>query len=157
MQGGTCGTENCDRRGLIYSAWPIRVGWVAGSGWMPIWLTNADQLRSAHAEPGSQSNQPQSGRVTCGSSVKSVFWIWSLRPGCSKVSWDLWKGTIASVPLFSHSFNQNYQNIAYPLDIVFIFDRCCCSWQNIFIHGDIFERVDCKIPRYSFSWMWISL
>ena len=27
---------------------------------MPIWLTNADQLRSAHAEPGSQSNQPQS-------------------------------------------------------------------------------------------------
>ena len=94
MQGGTCGTENCDGRGLMYSAWPIRVGWVAGSGWMPIWLTNADQLRSAHAEPGSQSNQPQSARVTCGSSVKSVFWIWSLRPGCSKVSWDLWKGTI---------------------------------------------------------------
>ena len=96
MQGGTCGTENCDGRGLMYSAWPIRVGWVAGSGWMPIWLTNADQLRSAHAEPGSQSNQPQRSRVTCGSSVKSVFWIWSLRPGCSKVSWDLWKGTIAS-------------------------------------------------------------
>ena len=94
MQGGTCGTENCDGRGLMYSAWPITVGWVAGSGWMPIWLTNADQLRFAHAEPGSQSNQPQSARVTCGSSVKSVFWIWSLRPGCSKVSWDLWNGTI---------------------------------------------------------------
>ena len=94
MQGGTCGTENCYGRGLMYSAWPIRVGWVAGSGWMPIWLTNADQLRSAHAEPGSQSNQPQSVCVTCGSSVKSVFWIWPLRPGCSTVSWDLWKGTI---------------------------------------------------------------
>ena len=39
---------NCDGRGLMYSAWPIRVGWVAGSGWMPIWLTNADQLRSRH-------------------------------------------------------------------------------------------------------------
>ena len=96
MQDGTCGTENCYGRGLMYSAWPIRMGWVAGSGWMPIWLTNADQLRSAHAEPGSQSNQPQSVRVTCGSSVKSVFWIWPLRPGCSKVSWDLWKGTIVN-------------------------------------------------------------
>ena len=95
MQGGASGTENCDWRGLMYSAWPIRVGWVAGSGWMPIWLTNADQLRSVHAEPGSQSNQPQSARVSCGSSVKSVFWIWSLRPGCSKVSWDLWNGTIS--------------------------------------------------------------
>ena len=92
-QGGTCGTENCDGRGLMYSAWPIRVGWVTGSGWIPIWLTNADQLRSAHAEPGCQSNQPQSARVACGSSVKCVFWIWSLRPGCSKVSWDLWNGT----------------------------------------------------------------
>ena len=100
MQGGTCGTENCDGRGLMYSAWPVRVGWVAGSGWMPIWFTNVDQLRSAHAEPGSQSNQPQSDRVTCGSSLKCVFWIWSLRPGCSKVSWDLWNGTIgSSVPL----------------------------------------------------------
>ena len=49
MQGGTYGTENCDGRGLMCSGWPIRVGWVAGSGWMPIWLTNADQLRSAHA------------------------------------------------------------------------------------------------------------
>ena len=97
MQGGTCGTENCDGRGLMYSAWPIKMGWVAGSRWMPIWLTNADQLRSAHAEPGSQSNQTQSGHVICGSSVKSVFWIWSLRPGCSKVSWDLWKGTIGMV------------------------------------------------------------
>ena len=97
MQGGASGTENCDGRGLMYSAWPIRVGWVAGSGWMPIWLTNTDQLRSAHAEPGSQSNQPQSARVSCGSSVKSVFWIWSLRPGCSKVSWDLWNGTITWV------------------------------------------------------------
>ena len=96
MQGGTCGTESCDGRGLVFSAWPIRVGWVAGSGWMPIWLTNADQLRSAHGEPGSQSNQPQSARVTCGSSVKSVFWIWSLRPGYSKVSWDLWNRTIYS-------------------------------------------------------------
>ena len=101
MQGGTCGTENCDGHGLMYSAWPIRVGWVAGSGWMPIWLTNADQLRSAHAEPGSQSNQPQSARVTCGSSVKRVFWIWSLRPGCSKVSWDLWNGTILGVEYIS--------------------------------------------------------
>ena len=53
MQGGTCGTKNCGGRGLMYSAWPIRVCWVAGSGWMPIWLTNADQLRSAHAERGS--------------------------------------------------------------------------------------------------------
>ena len=94
MQGGTCGTENCDGRGLMYSAWPIRVGWVAGSGWMPIWLTNADQLRSAHDESGSQSNQPHSAHVICGSSMKSVFWIWSLRPGCSKVSWDLWNWTI---------------------------------------------------------------
>ena len=102
MQGGTCGTENCDGRGLMYSAWPIRVGWVAGSGWMPIWLTNGDQLRSAHAEPGSQSNQPWSACVTCGSSVKNVFWIWSLRPGCSKVSWDLWNRSISQT-YFTHS------------------------------------------------------
>ena len=63
---------------------------------LPLLPTNqpTNQLSSAHAELGSQSNQPQSARVTCGSSVKSVFWIWSLRPGCSKVSWDLWIGTI---------------------------------------------------------------
>ena len=47
MQGGTCGTENWDGRGLVHCAWPITVGLVAGSEWMPIWLTNADQLRSA--------------------------------------------------------------------------------------------------------------
>ena len=103
MQGGTCGTENCDGCGLMYSAWPIRVVWVAGSWWMPIWLTNADQLRSAHAGPSSQSNQPQSARVTCGSSVKSVFWIWSLRPGCSKVSWDLWNRTITGNVILCYS------------------------------------------------------
>ena len=119
MQGGACGTENCDGRGLMYSAWPIRVGWVAGSGWMPIWLTNADQLRSAHAEPGSQSNQPQSARVSCGSSVKSVFWIWSLRPGCSKVSWDLWNGTIVA-SLISHSkmVRQRRRATAYFFNIM---------------------------------------
>ena len=112
MQDGTCGTENCDGRGLMYSVWPIRVGWVAGSGWMPTWLTNADQSRSAHAEPGSQSNQPQSAPVTCGSPVKSVSWIWSLRPGCSKVSWDLWNGTIGLPTLMwvaSDILNDSFQ------------------------------------------------
>ena len=94
MQGGTCGTENCDGHGLIYCAWPIRVCWVAGIGWTLIWLTKADQLRSVLPEPGCQSNPPQSACVTCRSSVKSVFWIWSLRPGCSNVCWDLWNGTI---------------------------------------------------------------
>ena len=104
VQGGTCGNENCDGRGLMYCAWPIRVGWVAGSELKPIWLTNAGQLRSAHPEPGCQSNPPQSARVTCGSSVKSVFWIWSLRPGCSKVSWDLWNGTDWSFRSYRHWF-----------------------------------------------------
>ena len=32
VQIGTCGTENCDGRGLMYCAWPIRVGWGAVSG-----------------------------------------------------------------------------------------------------------------------------
>ena len=93
VQCGTCGSENCDGRGLMYSGWPIIVGWVAGSGWMPIWFTRADQLTSALPEPGCQSYPPQSPCVTCGSSVKTMFWIWSLRPGYSKVSWDLWNGT----------------------------------------------------------------
>ena len=78
----------------MHCVWPIREGWVVGSGWMPIWLTNADQFRSVPPEPGCQSNPSQSARVTCGTSVKSMFWIWSLRPGCSQVSWDLWNGAI---------------------------------------------------------------
>ena len=59
MQGGTCGTENCDGRGLMNCVWPIRVGWVAGSRWMPIWLTKDDQLRSPLPEPGCQSTHPK--------------------------------------------------------------------------------------------------
>ena len=79
-QGGTCGSENCDGRGLMYCVWPITVDRVAGSGWTPIWLTRADQLSSALPEPGCQSYPPH---VTCGSSVQSVLWIWSLWPECS--------------------------------------------------------------------------
>ena len=130
MQDGTCGTENCYGRGLMYSAWPIRMGWVAGSGWMPIWLTNADQLRSAHAEPGSQSNQPQSVRVTCGSSVKSVFWIWPLRPGCSKVSWDLWKGTINSARCLNRRYRYGARGMHYHI-LLRQYSQNCYTYNSV--------------------------
>ena len=149
MQGGTCGTENCDGRGLMYSAWPIRVGWVAGSGWMPIWLTNADQLRSAHAEPGSQSNQPQSARVTCGASVKSLFWIWSLRPGCSKVSWDLWNRTIEKKGFSMQSV------LTHLLAVKIVFKLLDCGRT---IQNDVHRYIICIYCKPELiSWWWISI
>ena len=128
----------------MYSVWPIRVGWVAGSGWMPIWLTKADQLRSAHAEPGSQSNQPQSARVACGSSVKSVFWIWSLRPGCSKVSWDLWKGTIGL--MFIQQVDHYKKLNSYPIPLVRQWVR-----YGVFVvslRPDLCPTSKCKVVHY---------
>ena len=98
--------ENCDGRGLIYCASPVKVGWVVGNGWMPIWLTNADQLRSSLAEPGCQPNPPKSARVTCRSSENCVFCIWSLIPGCSKVSWNLWNGTLENTSAFGFRTSQ---------------------------------------------------
>ena len=82
-------------------------------------------------EPGCQSNPPQSARVTRGTSVKSVFWIWSLRPGCSKVSWDLWNGTIV------HVGKKNQANGISPFPFALV--SFCPRWSPLPFSFDTFD------------------